>query len=258
MSQVPNASLNIPAQPNARRPMGPDTCSLLRTNSDTLVFGPARPTGWPTRANSSLGGWLALWAILGGMILAGGLLWLLIVGVAVTLPAYWSYDAISRGAWSEFALAGILQIAIVGLLVLGVLALASDGRWITFDRKDRNLTVKRRPFGWQREPRVVESRSLDDVVAVQLIFGGVTQVVLVRSPYDEHIPPITQDYYWYEFNVVFRDSPVSRMTIASGRDWVWKRQAGRELAEFLGVPLVDRLAHGLPSAAPNDTGDGGA
>jgi hypothetical protein len=46
------------------------------------------------------------------------------------------------------------------------------------------------------------------------------------------------------FNVVFRGPTPSRLTIACGPDWPWMRQAGREVAEFLGVPLVDRLYHG--------------
>jgi hypothetical protein len=36
------------------------------------------------------------------------------------------------------------------------------------------------------------------------------------------------------------------MTVASGPDWIWMGQAGRQLADFLGVPLVDGLEHGEP------------
>ena len=260
MSLGTDAMVDVPAKPVSRRPKGPGTCSLLRPDSDTLVLGPSRARGWPTRANMSTGGWLVVWAFLGGMILTGGLLWMLIVVVVLTLPVYWGNDAVARGAWGELVAASVLEVAVVTLLVLGVLAVASGGRWVTFDRKRLLLTVKRRPFGWRREPRVVESRPLDDVAAVQLIFGGVAAELLSQSPYDDRSPPITREHDWYEFNLSFRGSPESRMTLASGPDWVWMRQAGRELAEFLGVPLVDRLHHAAssPSAEPGAAADGGA
>jgi hypothetical protein len=192
----------------------------------------------------SLGGWLAVWVFLGGMILVGGLLWLAILAVATMLPAFWALDAAGRGAWGEAVLASFVLSSVVALVVLAVLAVASGGRWVTFDRKGRLLTVKRRPFGWRREPRVVESWALSEVAAIQLVYGGVAEEVVSPSPYDDRSPPITREYDWYEFNVVFRGSTQVRLTITSGPDWGWMRQAGRELAEFLGVPLVDRLYHG--------------
>jgi hypothetical protein len=192
----------------------------------------------------NLGAWLVFWAFLGGMILMGGLLWLLILGLALSLPVYWAITALASRAWGEVAVAILLEVSLLALLVLAVLAVASTGRWVTFDRRRGLLTISKRPFGWRRPPRVVQSQSLPDVSAVQLVYGGVAEEVLGQSPYDDRSPPITRPYDWYEFDLVFRDPTVARLSLASGPDWVWMRQAGREVAEFLGVPIVDQLYHG--------------
>ena len=140
------------------------------------------------------------------MLLACGPILLLSLAGAWALPVYWGAGAASRGAWGELATAVILEVAVVGLLLCGVLALGSGGRWVTFDRQRRLLTVKRRPFGWRREPRIVESRSLDEVMEVQLLFGGVAEELLVQSP-EERSPPITRPYDWYQLNVPKYFSP---------------------------------------------------
>lgn len=72
---------------------------------------------------------------------------------------------------------------------------------------------------------------------------------LVLKVADEDSPPVTQPYDWYGFGLVRSDSSKPRMSIASGTDWVWMRQAGHELSEFLGVPLIDRLYHGTSAGA---------
>ena len=245
MSESADTILAVPAGPVLRSPKGPTVCSLHRPSAETLVLGPARRAGgWPSRADMSLGGWLVGWAFLSGMILMGGLLWLLILGLALCLPVYWATTALESGLWGDMALAVLLEAGLLALLVLAVLAVASTGRWVTFDRRRGLLTVSKRPFGWRRPPRVVQSRPLSDVKAVQLVYGGISEQVLPQSPYDDHSPLITQQYDWYEFDLVFRDPTVPRMSIASGPDWVWMRQAGREVAEFLGVPLIDHLYHG--------------
>jgi hypothetical protein len=174
----------------------------------------------------------------------GGLLWLMILGLLLSLPIFWANSALARGAWGEVTLAVVAEGSLLALLILAVLAVASSGRWISFDRRRGLLTVSKRPFGWRRPPRVVQSRPLQEVGAVQLVYGGVAEEVLAQSPYDDRSPPIMQQYDWYEFDLVFRDPAVVRMSLASGPDWVWMRQAGREVAAFLGVPLLDQLYHG--------------
>ena len=246
MSECADTTLAVPARPVLQYPKGPMVCSLERPDTDTLVLGPARRGGWPARANKSLGGWLLVWALLGGMILTGGLLGLLSVGLALFLPAYWATNALARGAWGEMALAILLEAGVLAVLILVVLAVASSGRWVTFDRRRGLLTVSKRPFGWRRPPRVTQSWPLQEVGAVQLVYGGVATDVLPQSPYDDHSLPMTRHYDWYEFDLVFRDSAVPRLNLASGPDWVWMRQVGREVAEFLGVPLIDQLYHEPP------------
>jgi hypothetical protein len=75
----------------------------------------------------SLGGWLVGWAFLSGMILMGGLLWLLILGLALCLPVYWATTALESGLWGDMALAVLLEAGLLALLVLAVLAVASHG-----------------------------------------------------------------------------------------------------------------------------------
>jgi hypothetical protein len=171
---------------------------------------------------------------------------LLILGLALALPAYWAVNALARGAWGELALAVALEVVVLTLLVVAVLALASRGRWVTFDRRRGLLTVSRRPFGWRRTPRVVQSRPLQDIGAVQLVYGGVAEEGLPTS-LDPFAVLVTRRYDWYEIDLVFRDPAAPRMSLASGPDWVWMREAGLEVAEFLGVRVIDQLSHGPSS-----------
>jgi hypothetical protein len=103
MSQGPTVAVDAPPVPVLRCPKGPAVWSLQRSDADALVLAPARATGWPARANTSLAGWLALWFLLGGLLLLGGLSWGAILAATVTLPAYWTMNAFGCGAWSEAA-----------------------------------------------------------------------------------------------------------------------------------------------------------
>ena len=172
MNQEATAALDVPARPVLRNPKGPAVWCLERSDSDTLVLAPARPAGWPARANMSLAGWLALWFFLGGFLLLGGLLALAMLGVALTVPAYWAIHALGRGAWSEAVAGAAIELLLLTAMVLAVLAISSSGRWVTFDRRHGVLTISRRPFGWRRPPRVVRSQSLAEIVAVQLGYAG--------------------------------------------------------------------------------------
>src|SRR5207253_4162587 len=119
--------------------------------------------------------------------------------------------------------------------------ISSRGQWVTFNRRQGLVTISRRPFGWRRPPRVVVSQPLADVVAVQLVYGGVATETQ-PDMYGGMGPGIEHQYDWYEFNLVLR-GPEPRLNLANGRNWVWIRQAGKEVAEFLSVPLVDQLYH---------------
>jgi hypothetical protein len=256
MSHGADASLEVPARPVLRNPKGPVVYSLKRSYPDTLVLAPAQATGWPSRANMSLSGWLALYFFLGGMILLGALSGLAMIGLVLALPAYWTVNALGRGAWSE-AVAGatielllltllalaVLAVSSLTLLMLAVLAVSSGGRWVTFDRRHGLLTISRRPFGWRRSPRVVSSQSLAEVVAVQLVYGGVSTSSHPSSLNADQAPSIEFEYDWYEFNLVLRGHETPRFNLASGTDWMWMGQAGAEIAQFLGVPLVDQRSH---------------
>jgi hypothetical protein len=67
----------------------------------------------------------------------------------------------------------------------------------------------------------------------------------IHPPQDGLYAPLdVRKYDWYEFNLVLRGPDTPRFNLARGVDWMWMRQAGREVAEFLGVPLTDQLYHG--------------
>jgi hypothetical protein len=178
------------------------------------------------------------------MIVAGALAVVLLLGFALTLPLYWAWSAREERAWGQLAGAVLVELTLIGLLLLAVLALASTGRWITFDRRQGIFTISRRPFGWRRLPRVVESRPLPEVAAVELVYGGVATETEPPEPFGGMSPLVERRYDWYEFNLVFRGSGAARLNVASGANWMWMREAGRQVVEFLGVPLIDQLYHG--------------
>jgi hypothetical protein len=241
MTSSTDAPFAVPTTPVLRSPKGPAVCSVQRPDADTFVLGPPRPIAWPSRAGTSLAGWVLMWAVLGFVMAAGVAQLLFLLGLALFLPVSWAWSALGDGAWGEVACALLLEGANIALLVLAVLALASQGRWVTFDRRRGLLTINRRPFGWRRRPRVVESWPLHEIVGIQLIRGGVAWESDPPDIYGGNYPVTGRNYDWYEFNLVLRGPDTPRLNLASGRDWMWIEQAGREVAEFLGVPLVDHL-----------------
>ncbi len=40
------------------------------------------------------------------------------------------------------------------------------------------------------------------------------------------------------------DKAVPRVNLASLSDWQWTRETGHRIADFLGVPAIDKLYHG--------------
>jgi hypothetical protein len=211
--------------PVKHEPIGPAIATLLRPDPDTFVLETTRATAWP---------WL------GGLVPE-----FIVVAILLVWALGWTLQALARNAWSQVAFAAAVDALSLTLLVLCILKVSSSGQWVAFNRRQGILTVSRRPFGWRRGPRVVYSRPLADIVAVQLIRG---EAYTNPDPPDPTGWPILPPgkYDWYEFNLVLRDSDTPRMTLASGRQWDWMRQAGKELSEFLGVALVDQLSHGPP------------
>lgn len=79
-------------------------------------------------------------------------------------------------------------------------------------------------------PWSVQTRPLADILAVQVIFGG------------RHQSSDSGGYNTYQLNLVFKDPPRSRLNLSNHSDRQWTQEAGRRLAEFLKVPLLDQLS----------------
>lgn len=122
----------------------------------------------------------------------------------------------------------------VGWLLVGLLSLFSALKPLLlyrdqFDRQAGVLTLGL--FGLKgRYP-------LADVLAVQLIPGGL--VDMTPGPFGrggEHVN--------YQLNLVMADTYQDRLNLTDDTDLEWTRQAGQQIADFLGVPLIDQIADG--------------
>jgi len=131
--------------------------------------------------------------------------------------------------WACFA--GVPLLILVGALIYpcfkpGLLQ-------FRFDRDTRLMTVQR-CYGLSKSPRLMATFSLDDVVALQLLFryykatqAGVRMDQIKRQS--------------YEMNLVFRNEQPPRVNLAVHADWRWMRQAGHRLGEFLDIQVADQL-----------------
>lgn len=142
------------------------------------------------------------------------------------------------------ALLGVVMVALVPLLGIGVpwsadvnflaaplvlfFGLVAAERWLrtsrfTFDRESRQLRFRLR-FSWPRE------RPLDGVLAAQVLAGEV---------YSSDEGP---DYQQYQLNIVLDDAVLPRLNVSNHPNLEWTRASGRQLADFLGIPLLDHVS----------------
>jgi hypothetical protein len=98
-----------------------------------------------------------------------------------------------------------------------------------FDRQTGLLTL-----GWFG---LKGTYPLDKVLAVQLVPGGL--VDKAAGPFGRGGEHVT-----YQMNLVLADHYQDRLNMTDDADLDWTRQAGRQVAEFLGVPLIDQIAEG--------------
>jgi hypothetical protein len=134
--------------------------------------------------------------------------------------------------WSCFA--GVPALILIGALIYPLFK--PQPLQFRFDRETRLMTVQR-CYGLSKTPRLLATFSLDDVVALQLLFryykatqAGVTMDQIKKQS--------------YEMNLVFRNVHPPRVNLATHSDWRWMRQAGHRLGEFLDLQVVDQLCQG--------------
>lgn len=131
--------------------------------------------------------------------------------------------------WSCFA--GVPLLILIGALIYPLFK--PGPLQFRFDRDTRLLTVQR-CTGLSKTPRLMATFSLDDVVALQLLFRyykAVQAGVEMNKMKKES----------YEMNLVFHNTNIPRINLAVHGDWRWMRQAGARLAEFLDIPVADQL-----------------
>jgi hypothetical protein len=98
-----------------------------------------------------------------------------------------------------------------------------------FDRQAGLLTL-----GWFG---LKGTHPLANILGIQLVPGGLidgADTPLWRS--GERVS--------YQMNLVMADVYQDRLNLTDDSDLPWTRRAGQQLAEFLGVPLIDQIADG--------------
>jgi hypothetical protein len=101
--------------------------------------------------------------------------------------------------------------------------------WDHFDRQAGLLTL-----GWVG---LKETYPLAKVLAVQLVPGGLVE----KAPGSfgrggERVS--------YQMNLVMADIYEDRLNLTNDSDLDWTRKAGQQVADFLGVPVIDQIADG--------------
>jgi hypothetical protein len=157
-------------------------------------------------------GWVRLLLAVSSIVAAFGLAW-----------AAWLGPAAGQAAVSWPAMAVLFGAALSQLAVLKPLLLYRD----RFDRQAGRLTL-----GWFG---LKGTYPLARVLAVQLIPGGLAQKT--PAPFRRGGECVS-----YQLNLVMADAYEDRLNITEDADLAWTRQAGQQVADFLGVPLLDQIA----------------
>jgi hypothetical protein len=123
--------------------------------------------------------------------------------------------------------AGWLMIVLLGPLsqvtTLKLLLLYRDH----FDRQSGLLTL-----GWFG---LKGTYPLAKVLAVQLVPGGL--IDKAAGPFGRGGERVS-----FQLNLVMADAYQDRLNLTDDSDLEWTRQAGQQVADFLGVPLIDQIA----------------
>jgi hypothetical protein len=132
------------------------------------------------------------------------------------------------GGCSTWLFVGLACLSVFWLLLWDFSVLFGAGR-VRFDADLGWMT-----FGttWARQ-----QRPLTDIVAVQLL----SEVVPEPPPPDDEKPPKATATTRYQMNLVLDDPDMPRLNLADHGERAWTRQAGKRLADFLAVPLIDQI-----------------
>jgi hypothetical protein len=167
---------------------------------------------------------------------AGRVVSLVLLG-ATTLPAL-AVALFTLPFWGA-AIVSIVCFAMLGLLVHHY---RSSRRWMTFDRQAKRFLVEKR-VGFRDGRQVERTFPLDSIKAVQLLYNGRHSVSETQGAGDQQWTS-NREFHGYELNLVVDQKEAARVNLASLSDWQWIRDTGGQIAEFLGVPVIDKLYHG--------------
>jgi hypothetical protein len=124
---------------------------------------------------------------------------------------------------------GILVLA--GVVFLVMFPLMAWGDRVVFDLSERRMT-----YGWFFSRK---SRPVKEVLAIQVIPGEVHRVPEKESG----------GCQTWQLNLILDDPQCPRFNLSDHGNLIWTRQAGRQLAEFLHLPLLDQVPEGAERAA---------
>jgi hypothetical protein len=181
-------------------------------SDDTLVIGPKQ---------ASVAGQVV------GLIMFGGSALPVLAVALFTLPIW-----------------GTVMVSIVLCALLAVLIRSGRARrrWMTFDRRAKRFVVEKR-VGFRNQHHVERTFPLHSIKAVQLLHSGRHSVSETQGAGDQQWIS-NREFHGYELNLVVDEKEAARVNLASLSDWQWIRETGGQIAEFLAVPVIDKLYHG--------------
>ena len=139
-------------------------------------------------------------------------------------------------------MAAIVSIVFFLMLLLLVRGDLASRKWMTFDRRANRFLLEKR-VGFRNQRLVERTFPLDSIKAVQLLHSGRHSVSEPQGAGDQQWIS-NREFHGYELNLVVDEKDAARVNLASLSDWQWIRDTGGQIAEFLGVPVIDKLYHG--------------
>ena len=184
-----------------------------RTEDDQLVIAPRQRTG------------------------PGFVVKTLVVIAAGALPGLVA-AAMQAPPWLAAAMSGAVAIVVILFLRGGLARL----RRYRFDRRAGRLIIERRT-GFRPAWRAERAEPLASILAVQLLFNGHHSVTETQGAGEQQWIS-SRAFSGYEMNLILDGPHPTRFHLLALADWEWLRGASREVGEYLGVPVIDRLYHG--------------
>jgi hypothetical protein len=139
-------------------------------------------------------------------------------------------------------LAVFMIVAVFAFVAMIVRSSLSSMRWIRFDRRAKELVFERR-VGFRSLRRIECTYPLETIRSVQLLYSGHRSETELHGAGDQQWTSY-REFDGYELNLVIDNEAAPRVNLVSLSDWQWVRETGGRIADFLSVPVIDKLYHG--------------